>query len=136
MVFYETPHRIDQAMQDLQEVFGPDRLMALCRELTKEHEQIRRGTVGEILHSLQEDPPRGEMVLVVAGASALEARCNDPEAMDDQQLAVLARDLARTEGMRLKEAIARVAAEHPLADGSLPNRKRIYALAVQEDEED
>lgn len=56
--------------------------------------------------------------------------------MDDRRLAVLARDLARTEGLRLKEAIARVAAEHPLADGSLPNRKRIYALAVQEDKED
>ena len=118
MVFYETPHRIDQAMQDLQEVFGSDRLMALCRELTKE------------------DPPRGEMVLVVAGASALEARRNDPEAMDDRQLADLARELARSEGLRLKEAIARVAAEHPLADGSLPNRKRIYALAVEEDKED
>ena len=136
MVFYETPHRIDQAMQDLQEVFGSDRLMALCRELTKEHEQIRRGTVGDIVHSLQEDPPRGEMVLVVAGASALEARRNDPEAMDDRQLADLARELARSEGLRLKEAIARVAAEHPLADGSLPNRKRIYALAVEEDKED
>ena len=136
MVFYETPHRIDQAMQDLQEVFGSDRLMALCRELTKEHEQIRRGTVGDIVRSLREDPARGEMVLVVAGASALEARRNDPEAMDDRQLADLARELAKSEGLRLKEAIARVTAEHPLADGSLPNRKRIYALAVEEDKED
>ena len=136
MVFYETPHRIDQAMQDLQEVFGSDRLMALCRELTKEHEQIRRGTIGDIVRSLQEEPARGEMVLVVAGASALEARRNDPDAMDDRRLAVLARDLSRSEGLRLKQAIARVAAEHPLADGSLPNRKRIYALAVEEDKED
>ena len=63
MVFYETLHRIDESMADLLEAFGSDRPMALCRELTKEYEQVRRGTIGEIRQSVVDDPPRGEMVL-------------------------------------------------------------------------
>ena len=78
MVFYETLHRIDESMADLLEAFGPDRPMALCRELTKEYEQVRRGTIGEIRQSVVDDPPRGEMVLVVGGAS--ERRIRDGRA--------------------------------------------------------
>ena len=56
-------------MADLLDVFGPNRKMALCRELTKDFEQIRRGTIAQIRQSVIDEPPRGEMVLVVAGAS-------------------------------------------------------------------
>ena len=68
IVFYETLHRIDESMADLLDVLGPNRKMALCRELTKDYEQIRRGTIAEIRQSVVDDPPRGEMVLVIAGA--------------------------------------------------------------------
>lgn len=59
IVFYETLHRIDESMADLLDVLGPNRKMALCRELTKDYEQIRRGTIAEIRQSVVDDPPRG-----------------------------------------------------------------------------
>ena len=78
IVFYETLHRIAESMADLLDVFGPNRPMALCRELTKDYEQIRRGTIAEIRQSVVDDPPRGEMVLVIAGASEEEADAAAP----------------------------------------------------------
>ena len=68
MIFFETPHRIEQTMTALAEIFPTNRSMALCRELTKNYEQIRRGTISGIKQSVEEDPPRGEIVLVIAGA--------------------------------------------------------------------
>lgn len=56
IVFYETPHRIADSMDDLLDAFGPNRPMALCRELTKDYEQIRRGPIGEIRQSVIDDP--------------------------------------------------------------------------------
>ena len=109
IVFYETLHRIDESMADLLDVLGPNRKMALCRELTKDYEQIRRGTIAEIRQSVVDDPPRGEMVLVIAGASEEEA---DAAAQEDN--------------LRIKDAISQVVAEHPLSDGSLANRKQVY----------
>ena len=135
MVFYETTHRIDQAMEDLEEVFGADRPMALCRELTKDHEQVRRGTLAQIVESLTQDPPRGEMVLVVAGADPDQVRAESPEVLSDQALAALAKRRADEEGIRIKDAIAQVVAEHPLPDGSLPNRKKVYAATLDDRQE-
>lgn len=126
MVFYETVHRIADSMDDLLDAFGPDRRMALCRELTKEYEQIRRGTIARIRQSVTDDPPRGEMVLVVAGASATEAQAATPSALSVQDLAVLAIDRALEDGLRIKDAIAQIIEEHPLPDGSLANRKQVY----------
>ena len=81
IVFYETLHRIDDSMADLLDVFGPNRKMALCRELTKDFEQIRRGTIAQIRQSVIDEPPRGEMVLVVAGASEEEADAAAPASL-------------------------------------------------------
>lgn len=130
MVFYETTHRIAQSMQDLQEVFGPDRMMALCRELTKIHEQVRRGTIADIIDSMIHDPPRGEMVLVVAGFRTDLIQEPDDEIPSEADLADMASQRAREKGIKIKEAISQVVAEHPLPDGSLVSRKDIYAAAV------
>ena len=89
IVFYETLHRIDDSMADLLEVLGPNRRMALCRELTKDYEQIRRGTIAEIHQSVIDEPPRGEMVLVIAGASDEEADAAAPASLSVEDLAVL-----------------------------------------------
>ena len=130
MVFYETTHRIAESMDDLLEVLGPDRPMALCRELTKDYEQIRRGTVGSVRDGVLSDPPRGEMVLVIGGATGEEIEEAAPDVPTADGLAALALDLAASEGMRVKDAIARVVAEHPLPDGSLVSRKQVYAAAL------
>ena len=126
IVFYETLHRIDDSMADLLEVLGPNRRMALCRELTKDYEQIRRGTIAEIHQSVIDEPPRGEMVLVIAGASDEEAGAAAPASLSVEDLAVLSIDRAQEDNLRIKDAIAQVVAEHPLADGFLANRKQVY----------
>ncbi|KFI95725.1 16S rRNA (cytidine(1402)-2'-O)-methyltransferase [Bifidobacterium stellenboschense] len=134
IVFYETLHRIDDSMDDLLDAFGPNRRMALCRELTKDYEQIRRGTILQIRDSVHDDPPRGEMVLVVAGASDEEAAAVAPSALSIEDLAVLAIDRALEDGLRIKEAITQVVGEHPLPDGTLANRKQVYqaVLAIKQ----
>ncbi|NMM94912.1 16S rRNA (cytidine(1402)-2'-O)-methyltransferase [Bifidobacterium sp. DSM 109957] len=130
IVFYETPHRIAEAMDDLFDVLGADRPMALCRELTKDYEQIRRGTIAEVRQSVADDPPRGEMVLVIGGASDEEAEAASTSTLSIEDMAVLAIDRAREDGLRIKDAIAQVVQEHPLADGSLANRKQVYAAVL------
>lgn len=67
MVFYESPHRLVKTLQQCAEYFGEDRRAAVCRELSKVHEEIRRGTVAELLAWYLENDPRGEIVLVVEG---------------------------------------------------------------------
>ena len=106
----------------------------LCRELTKDFEQIRRGTIAQIRQSVIDEPPRGEMVLVVAGASEEEADAAVPASLSIEDLAVLSIDRAREDDLRIKDAISQVIAEHPLADGSLANRKQVYntVLAMKE----
>lgn len=126
IVFYETLHRIDESMADLLDVLGPNRKMALCRELTKDYEQIRRGTIAEIRQSVVDDPPRGEMVLVIAGASEEEADAAAPATLSIEDLAVLSVDRAQEDNLRIKDAISQVVAEHPLSDSSLANRKQVY----------
>lgn len=75
MIFFEAPHRLADALAALVEGFGDDRPAAICRELTKTYEEVRRGTLRELLDALGE--VRGEITLVVAGASA-PARSGDP----------------------------------------------------------
>lgn len=72
IVFYETPQRIVETMDAFAEVFPPDRPMVLARELTKDYEEVRRLTVAELRDSVRTDPPRGEIVLILSGATAQE----------------------------------------------------------------
>lgn len=132
IVFYEAPHRIRESMDDLFSVFGPGRSMALARELTKDYEEVRRGTIAQIRQTVTDDPPRGEIVLVIAGASAEEA-----EAAGQVSPAASAEGLAREavrysemHNVKVKDAIVRIVQEHPLPDGSLPNRKKVYAAVL------
>ena len=68
MIFYEAPHKLLATLEDMAEVFGNDRPISLCRELTKLHEEVVRTTLGEAIAKYTEQPPKGEFVLVVAGA--------------------------------------------------------------------
>lgn len=65
LVLFESAKRCSRSVPDMIEVLGGDRRAALCRELTKLHEEVRRGTLSEILAGLETDPPRGEVVLVI-----------------------------------------------------------------------
>lgn len=69
MIFYEAPHKLVNTLVDMQGVFGPDRRISLCRELTKLHEEVVRTTFAEAIARYQQTPPKGEFVLVVEGAA-------------------------------------------------------------------
>ena len=68
MIFYEAPHKLPATLEDMKKVFGGDRKIALCRELTKLHEEILRTTLDGAIAHHETQPPRGEYVLIVAGA--------------------------------------------------------------------
>ncbi len=70
LIFLETPHRLTAALADLAAVLGAERPIAVARELTKQHEEILRGTIGEMVAHFAETEPRGEFTLVVGGAPA------------------------------------------------------------------
>ena len=72
MIFYEAPHKLLTTLEDMAETFGTDRPISLCRELTKLHEEVVRTTLGEAIARYTEQPPKGEFVLVVAGAKPEE----------------------------------------------------------------
>jgi 16S rRNA (cytidine1402-2'-O)-methyltransferase len=101
MVFFEAPHRLAATLADLADAFGPDRPAAVCRELTKTYEQVRRGTIGE-LAVWAHDEVRGEITLVVMGA------VRDPEQIPAADLARAVR-LREVSGETRKAAIAAVA---------------------------
>ncbi|BAJ30402.1 hypothetical protein KSE_46210 [Kitasatospora setae KM-6054] len=104
MVFFEAPHRIAETLAAMAEAFGAERSAAVCRELTKTYEEVRRGPLAE-LAAWAADGVRGEITVVVAGAP--------PAAPEEVGPAELARRVARREeaGERRKEAIAAVAVE-------------------------
>ncbi|SDT76248.1 16S rRNA (cytidine(1402)-2'-O)-methyltransferase [Actinoplanes derwentensis] len=116
LVFFEAPHRITGALEDLASIFGADRPAALCRELTKTYEEIRRDTLGALAAGAAEDPPRGEITLVVAGVPA-----GPPTPPDDGELraAVAEREAA---GQTRRDAIQTVADAYGL------RKREVYAL--------
>jgi len=118
MVFFESPHRIVATLAAAAEAFGPERPSALCRELTKTHEEVLRGGLGELAataaqRAAADDPLRGELVLVVAGASAAQP----PDVAD---LVDVVRARVAT-GERLKDAAKAVATEHGVSGRDLYN---------------
>ena len=119
MIFHEAPHKLRPTLADFCQVFGPERRIALCRELTKLHEEVRRCTLGEAAAFYQDHEPRGEYVLVLAGAeSGAEAALTLEEGA--------AQVLALVEGgVRLKDA-AREVAEHTGL-----SKNDLYAAALE-----
>ena len=105
MIFYEAPHKLLSTLEDMAEAFGEDRSISLCRELTKLHEEVVRTTLGQAVAKYTENPPKGEFVLIVAGA--------EPEVKE----AATATDAAQRvrqlmeEGMSRKDAVKQTAKE-------------------------
>ena len=73
VIFYEAPHKLRGTLDDLCAAFGAERSITLCRELTKLHEEITKTTIGEAVRYYEQNDPRGEYVLVMAGAPAAQA---------------------------------------------------------------
>lgn len=115
MVFYEAPHKLPATLRDLAETFG-DRPVALVRELTKIHEEVIRTTLQAAAARFAEESPRGEFVLVVAGAQPAAA-----SVMTAEQAAELAREYLQ-EGMSPSEAAKAAAAASGLKKGDIYRR--------------
>ncbi len=119
MIFYEAPHRLCATLRDLMEFFGPQRTIALCRELTKLHEEVLRLTLQEAADHYAAQTPRGEYVLVLSGAEQEAAA----PATDLEDALAQVRAL-REDGMRLKDAVRQVSQE-----SGVP-RNTLYDAAV------
>ncbi len=104
MVFFESRYRVTATLAAMAEAFGADRRAVVCRELTKTHEEVRRGELGELAEWAAAERPLGEITLVVAGAPA-----SSTDAAPEQAAALVAdREAA---GVPRKEAVAAVARE-------------------------
>ena len=112
MVFFESPHRIDDALKDALTVFGPERQATVSRELTKKFEQTVRGTIPELLE-WSANPTKGELVLVIAGNTA----ANVSTASIEELLKEV--EQGRSEGLSLKQSVANVAQAHSLSKSDL-----------------
>ncbi len=119
ILLYEAPHRLERTLLDLVGICGPGRQVAFGRELTKLHEEFWRGSLADAVSRCSEVEPRGEYVLVVAGAPA-------PEEADDAQL-LAALDEARLAGASTRDAVAEVVQRFSAA------HRRVYALATGRD---
>ena len=119
MIFHEAPHKLRATLEDLRETFGPDRRVALCRELTKLHEETVRTTLGEAAAYYQENTPKGEYVLVVAGSPPRETAAVTLEEGTEQVLRLVA------QGIRLKDAAREVSAHTGLS------KNELYAAALE-----
>ena len=105
MIFYEAPHKLRKTLSDFSKVFGSDRRVALCRELTKVHEEVWRTTLGEAATHYREKEPRGEFVLVIEGR---ERPTVQEEEYTLEEAAALARELAAG-GLSASEAAKQAA---------------------------
>ena len=122
MIFYEAPHKLLTTLEDMAEAFGPDRSISLCRELTKLHEEVIRTTLAGAVAKYSETPPKGEFVLILAGA--------EPEAeeapTETDAYGYLNRLLAS--GLSRKDAIKQTA-----KDLGIP-KNVVYDLALKDPE--
>lgn len=116
MVFFEAPHRIEETLRDLAEYFGDERPAALCRELTKTYEDVRRGSLAGLLAALGQ--PRGEITLVVSGCPD-RARAGGPP-----DWAGAVSELVET-GTDRRDAIAQVAEAYGV------HRREVYDAVVR-----
>lgn len=114
MVFFESPHRIADSLQDAVKVFGADRPASVSRELTKKFEETKRGTLGELVDWAKDQ--KGEMVLVIQGA---EAKVWDLDELVQEVVAM------KEQGTGLKLAASSVAKAHGVSSSEL------YSLALK-----
>lgn len=119
MIFYEAPHKLLNTLQDMAAVFGGDRPISLCRELTKIHEEVRRCTLDEAVAYYSENAPKGEFVLVLAGAQPPAAPAATVEDAVQRVAELMEQGLSR------KDAVRQAAGELGLA------KNVVYDAALQ-----
>jgi len=123
MIFYEAPHKLMSTLRDMLETFG-DRRIALCRELTKIHEEIYRTTFTEAIARYEENPPRGEFVIVIEGKKAEEIAAEK----EASWMAMSVSDHVEMyikEGMTEKDALKAVAKDRGVSKRDIYNEYKV-----------
>jgi 16S rRNA (cytidine1402-2'-O)-methyltransferase len=118
LIFYEAPHRLRQTIADFAETFGTERTIVISRELTKLHETFWRGTVGEAIAYCQQEDPRGEYTIILAGA----VRSSEARPTEDDIIAALQ--------TLLEQGISRSQASKDIAQSLHLSRREVYQLAL------
>ncbi|MCC5636438.1 16S rRNA (cytidine(1402)-2'-O)-methyltransferase [Nostoc sp. CHAB 5844] len=117
LIFYESPHRLPETLQDLADIFGSDRQIVLARELTKLYEEFWRGTIVDAIAHYNQRQPQGEYTLVVAGTPATQPLLTETELKAElQQL--------------ISQGISRSQASRQLAKFTSLSRRQVYQLAL------
>jgi len=116
LIFYEAPHRLKETLADMAEIFG-DREVAIGREISKVHEEFLRGALREILATIEQQTVRGEITLVVQGATSGAPVSEEGVISEIRQLA--------EKGMRVKEISELVGAHHGIS------KREVYRLALR-----
>ena len=124
MIFYEAPHKLTATLRDLRDTFGAERRVSLCRELSKLHEEIRRTTLGEAAAWYEENPPKGEFVLVIEGV------CPPSEDIIPLEQGVELVAALQAGGASLRDAVRQAAKDTGLS------RNELYHLAVERERTD
>lgn len=118
LVFYEAPHRLLATLQDFQASLGAERPIAIARELTKQYEEVWRGTIAGAIEHFTNKPPRGEFTLVVAGKPITAAEPVSADELKQRLQALLAQGFSRTQASR------QLAQETPYS------KREIYQISV------
>ncbi|MEJ1931020.1 16S rRNA (cytidine(1402)-2'-O)-methyltransferase [Nostoc sp. NIES-2111] len=117
LIFYESPHRLRETLQDLAEVWGSDRQIVLARELTKLYEEFWRGTIEDAIAHYQQREPQGEYTILVAGKPPSQTQ------LTEEQLKAELQQL-------ISQGISRSQASRQLAKYTSLNRRQVYLLAL------
>lgn len=115
LAFYESPKRLDKMLTDAAATLGADRMAAVCRELTKKFEEVRRGTLGELAAYYAENPPKGEIVVLIARAAQRDVSEKFVKDALEQELSA---------GLSVRDAAASVAEQTGWP------RRQVYQLAL------
>ena len=124
IVAFETPHRLRDALKDLENIFGAERKICVARELTKKFEEFRRGTIGQMREHFEKNELRGEFTLVIEGASNVKRETSNVEWND-------ARVIRETRAL-LKKGVPRTEAVKRIAKASGRERRAVYELTLKE----
>ena len=130
VIFYEAPHKLRTTLDDLTAAFGADRSITLCRELTKLHEEITKTTIGEAVRYYEQNDPRGEYVLVMAGTPAAQAAAEEVTLPD----AVATARLLMAQGTPPAAAAKQAAKGTPFSKGDI--YKELIAAKDEDDREE
>jgi 16S rRNA (cytidine1402-2'-O)-methyltransferase len=117
LIFYESPHRLRETLQDLAQVWGSDRQIVLARELTKLYEEFWRGTIGDAIAHYQQREPQGEYTILVAGKPPSQTL------LTEEQLKAELQQL-------ISQGISRSQASRQLTKYTSLNRRQVYQIAL------